>query len=227
MVNQAIEESEIDMNRIFLGVLAVVLLLAGVVMGVVAIGASRRSESLIVGTAITQRDSNAVETKSEQSGSWMTAYELVERSGRKFRSDELKGKVHVVNFFFAKCPTACRLQSGAVQALHNEFGPRGVAFVSITCDPENDTPVALAQYADEFHADPKQWLFLTGELPYLRRVGAEVYFLPVDKQTHSESLLVLDRHGKIRGRFSWKDANEIAKMKQMLTELLAEDAQTS
>ena len=211
------------MNRIFVGLLACVLLVAGLVMGVVAIGASRRTESVVIEAANPRSDMTATPTEAQKDASWMTTYELVERSGRKFRSDELKGKVHVVNFFFAKCPTVCRLQTGAVQALHNEFGPRGVTFVSITCDPENDTPVALAQYADEFHADPQQWLFLTGDLTYLRRVGAEVYFLPVDKQTHSESLLVLDRNSKIRGRFHWKDAAEIAKMKQTLSELLAEE----
>ena len=53
-----------------------------------------------------------------------------------------------------------------------------------------------------------------------KRVGAEMYFLPVDKQTHSESLLVLDGDGKIQGRFSWKDAAEVAKMKALLSELL-------
>jgi protein SCO1/2 len=209
------------MARIFLGLLALLLLCAGVVMGVVAIGATRRSET--AGRSFSTSQPAPANTPSKEvSSEWLTAYELTERSGRKFRSDELKGKVHVVNFFFAKCPTVCRMQTSAVQALQNEFGPQGVVFVSITCDPENDTPVALAQYANEFHADPEQWLFLTGDLPYLRRVGAEVYFLPVDKQTHSESLLVLDRTGKVRGRFSWKDAAELAKLKQTMSELLAE-----
>jgi protein SCO1/2 len=214
------------MARIFLGLLALGMLCAGVVMGMVAIGATRRTESFSMTTSTAPAPSRAAQAKGAQTeageSNWLSEYELTERSGRKFRSTELKGKVHVVNFFFAKCPTSCRTQTAAVQALHNEFGPQGVVFLSITVDPEHDTPVALAQYANEFHADPKHWLFLTGDLPYLRRVGAEVYFLPVDKQTHSESLLLLDRNGKIHGRFSWKDAKEIAKMKQAMSELLAE-----
>ena len=210
------------MNRTLLGLLAIALLCTGVVMAVVAFAAARRKP---VGVNFSSPPPPATSGKSDKSeSSWLTTYELTERSGRKFRSEELQGKVHVVNFFFAKCPTFCRVQTAAVQALHNEFVSQGVMFLSITCDPENDTPVALAQYANEFHADPEQWLFLTGELPYLRRVGGEVYYLPVDKQTHSESLLLLDRQGKIRGRFNWKDAAEIAKMKQAITELLAESA---
>src|SRR5688500_15192722 len=127
------------MNRIFLGGLAIVLLCAGVVMAVVAFASTRRTES------VTARFPNpqppATLDQSEKADGWLTRYELTERSGRKFRSEELQGKVHVVNFFFAKCPTFCRVQTAAVQALHNEFAAKGVVFLSITCDPENDTPV--------------------------------------------------------------------------------------
>lgn len=209
------------MNRFVIAILAAILLLAGMVAVVVALGVSYRSETS-VGKSFPSKSAELVNTRASKDSGWLTEYTLTERSGRSFRSRDLKGKVHVVNFFFATCPTVCRIQTGAVQSLQKEFGPRGVVFLSITCDPDHDTPVALAQYAKEFHADPQQWLFLTGDLTYLRRVGAEMYYLPVDKQTHSESLLVLDGQGKIRGRFSWKDAKELAAMKQLLHELLSE-----
>jgi protein SCO1/2 len=209
------------MNRILVGIFAGLLLCAGIIMGVVAIAATGYSETVVVNNPIQSASSATVKVDKAPAG-WLTEYQLTERSGRKFRSEELKGKVHVVNFFFAKCPTSCRIQTAAVKGLHDEFGPKGVVFISITCDPENDTPVALAEYAKEFRADPKQWLFLTGDLPYIRRVGGEVYYLPVDKQTHSESLLLVDRQGKIHGRFSWKDATELAKMKQAMNDLLSD-----
>ena len=111
---------------------------------------------------------------------------------------------------------------GRRSKLAKEFGPQGVVFLSITCDPANDTPVALALYAQEFAADSDQWLFLTGDLPYLKRVGAEMYFLPVDVGTHSELFVVVDKWGQIRKRFSWKDPQDVADLKKFLTELLAE-----
>jgi sugar (pentulose or hexulose) kinase len=49
-----------------------------------------------------------------------------------------------------------------------------------------------------------------------------MYSLAVDVGTHSESLVVVDKWGQIRQRFSWKDASEIAEMKKFLSELLAE-----
>jgi hypothetical protein len=51
-----------------------------------------------------------------------------------------------------------------------------------------------------------------------------VYFLAVDRGTHSESLLVVDREGQIRGRFNWKLPEKLAEMKSLLAELLAEPA---
>ena len=158
-----------------------------------------------------------------ESAAWMTDYTLTERSGRQFDSKELDDKVHVVNFFFASCPTVCRFQSGRVKELAREFGPQGVQFLSITCDPANDTPVTLQNYAKSFDADREQWLFLTStDLNYLRRVGAEVYELPVDKQVHSENLVVVDRWGTLRGYYHWNKPEEIVEMKTSLGALLAE-----
>ncbi|MGE0757457.1 MAG: SCO family protein [Pirellulaceae bacterium] len=206
------------MFRAFIAILASLLLIGGLSLAALAIGIGRQDA---VGTPSGGTSASA-DLHPAADSQWLTSYVLTERSGRPFASSELAGKVHVVNFFFTSCPTICRMQTAAVQDLAEEFGPQGVKFLSITCDPDTDTPVRLAIYAKQFEADPEHWLFLTGDLVYLRRVGAEMYFLPVDKGTHSESLLLLDRAGKIRGRFSWKQPQQVADMKKMMTELLAE-----
>ena len=205
------------MNRLLLGSVAFLLLVAGGLFGMVAISRARDVRSRVVSV---EPDKSFVGKVADSS--WLTEFTLTERSGKKFSSRELAGKVHVVNFFFSRCPTVCRSQTAAVGSLAKELGPEGVVFLSITCDPANDTPAALAVYAQEFEADPEDWLFLTGDLTYLRRVGAEMYSLPVDVGTHSEKLTVVDKWGQIRSRFSWKDVKEMAAMKQMLKDLLAE-----
>ena len=203
------------MKRTMIGALAVLLTAAGVLFGMVAIARNAPGRS---GVESVRDDSTTVPAPAE----WLQEYTLIERSGKKFHSRDLAGKVHVVNFFFSKCPTACRSQTAAVSSVAKEYGPKGVQFLSITCDPANDTPATLSLYADEFDADQNQWLFLTGDMTYLRRVGAEVYSLAVDVGTHSEALLVIDKWGQIRKRFSWKDAKQISEMKIFLIELLAE-----
>jgi len=214
--------------RLFLAATAFVFLIAGLAIGVVAVRTEGHSIGHVgSGSASTPDRAATAKKDSPASSEWLSEYTLVERSGLKFRSSELAGKVHVANFFFTACPSSCRVQTGVVQKLAQEFGPQGVTFLSITCDPETDTPVKLSLYAKEFQADPKQWLFLTGDLSYLQRVAAEVYSLPLDRGTHSESLIVMDKHGKRRGRFSWKQEAELADMKKMLSELLAEPTEES
>jgi len=154
---------------------------------------------------------------------WLTEYELTERSGRRFHSSELAGKVHVVNFFFTACPTACPLQTQQVQELDREFGERGVHFLSISCDPERDTPATLKAYADRYQADPERWLFLTGDFDYTRRVAAEIYWTPLpQRMAHREELVAVDKWGKVRGSFKWNDPAEVTELRELLNQLLAE-----
>lgn len=153
---------------------------------------------------------------------WITDYRLTERSGRDFDSKELAGNVHVVSFFFASCPGPCERQNRQLEAVQSTYAQRGVKFLSITCDPKRDSPAALTAYAKKFQADPKQWLFLTGDMKLLRRIGAEVYQVALDEQTHIETFLVYDKAGQQRGKFDWKKTDELAKMRLLLDELLAE-----
>ena len=209
------------MKKVVLASTAILLLAAGVLTLATAVSIARRDEQPAVKTEVLSQE--PVHTTTAPAAGWLTEYTLTERTGREFASAELNGQVHVVNFFFASCPSYCRMQTMEVQKLAQEFGPQGVKFLSITVDPERDTPTELARYADLFNADPNHWFFLTGDLLLLRRVGAEMYQLPVDKQMHTEHLVVLDRWGKIRGRIRWKDdPAELVTMKQLLSQLLAE-----
>ena len=96
----------------------------------------------------------------------LTQFTLTERSGKPFGTDDLRGHVHVVSFFFASCPSTCRQQNERMQQLQFANKGKDVKFLSITCDPDRDTPTALRLYADIFNADKDQWLFLTGDLVY-------------------------------------------------------------
>jgi len=136
---------------------------------------------------------------------WLTEFELTERSGRKVSSQELKGQPYVVSFFFSTCPTICKRQNEKVQLLQEQFRGEPLRLVSITCDPDVDSPEVLSIYADQFEADPEQWLFLTGELDYIRRVGAEVFFVPVDRRFHADRFLLVDADGNIFRTYEWPE----------------------
>jgi len=206
------------MNKTVIVSLALVLFAAGAITLVTAATMARRQAPEPVQVETLLEEPVALATQE-----WLTEYTLTERDGKPFHSRDLDGTVHVVNFFFASCPSYCRMQTMEVQKLAREFGPQGVKFLSITCDPENDSPEALRSYAELFNADEEDWLFLTGDLLLLRRIGSEMYQVMVDKQLHTEHLIVVDKWGKIRGQFKWKDdPKELATMKESLEELLVE-----
>jgi protein SCO1 len=79
----------------------------------------------------------------------------------------LRGKVVAVTFIYASCPDVCPTLTDKMarvqDALGSDFGSK-IAFVSITTDPERDTPEVLKGYAEAFEANLAGWSFITGEL---------------------------------------------------------------
>lgn len=205
------------MSRAGLLALATVFLAGGLLLIALQLSGRHRAKQIAEIKSIGSEE-EAFEIPKE----WLTKYTLTERSGKKFNSESLAGTVHVANFFFTSCPTACPLQTQKVQELDREFGPAGVRFLSITCDPEVDTPAVLHQYAKKYNADPDRWLFLTGDMLYTRRIASEIYRVPLERYLHVEKLIVVDKWGEVRGHFLWNNPEEISDMKELLTTLLAE-----
>jgi protein SCO1/2 len=153
---------------------------------------------------------------------WIDEFTLTERSGETFDSRDLAGKVWVASFFFASCPSYCVQQNQYVKHLHDDLANQDVTFVSITCDPKHDTPEKLREYARKFDADPQRWLFLTGDLTYIRRIGAEKFSQPVHEQTHKNALIAVDKWGTPRGSFDWNDDAEKKELRELLATLQQE-----
>lgn len=113
-------------------------------------------------------------------------FSLVERSSRQVTLADLRGKVWIANFIYTHCTETCPLQSAVVARLQAEFSEEpGLRFVSITVDPEQDTPAVLAEYATRFGADPERWLFLTGDKRIIRRLAVEGFRLGVEERKAS------------------------------------------
>ena len=98
---------------------------------------------------------------------WFSDVELVDQDGRKrrFYSDLLKGKTVVVNAFFATCKGVCAPMSQNLQRVQEAFRERvgrDLHIISITVDPETDTPAMLKEYAKRYGAAPGRY-FVTGK----------------------------------------------------------------
>jgi len=103
-------------------------------------------------------------------------FSLTERSGRRVGGSDLRGKVWIANFIYTHCSDTCPVQSGQMARLQAEFAAEGdLRLVSITVDPEQDTPEVLSRYADRFGAAPDRWFFLTGEKEAIHRLAREAF----------------------------------------------------
>ena len=136
---------------------------------------------------------------------WLKEFELTERSGKSIQSQDLRGEPYIACFFFSTCPGTCTRQSNQMQLLQSKFKGKPIKFVSISVDPEIDTPKVLSEYADKFQANKDRWLFLTGDMGYIIRIGTEKFFLSgVEKRGHPDKFCLVDAQGDLVGSYSWQ-----------------------
>ena len=104
-------------------------------------------------------------------------FTLISQDGKEVRLEDLRGKVVAVAFIYASCPDVCPLLTDKMARVQDELGRdfgSKIAFLSITTDPERDTPEVLKGYAEAFEADLAGWSFLTGG-PRGSRRGAALW----------------------------------------------------
>ncbi len=142
-------------------------------------------------------------------------FTLTAHTGATFASSkELAGKIWVVDFIFTNCQGPCprmTTQMGRVQAATESLPD--VRLVSITVDPDRDTPEALAAYAKRNHAGPR-WTFLTGPQTTLHKLKREVFLLGnIDGQlNHSTRFVLVDQKGQIRAFYDTSEPDSISRV---------------
>ncbi|MGD9635719.1 MAG: SCO family protein [Pirellulales bacterium] len=153
----------------------------------------------------------------------LTEFELTRSDGQPFRTSDMKGKVWVATYFFTTCPGNCIRLNQNIQFLNNLPDLKDVTWVSITCDPDNDTLEALADYATRWKADPERWLFARADLDYTKRVAAGMN-LALYRKGHQDYAIVVDKTGKVRGMYDATSKSQSERLYQKLLELQAEEA---
>lgn len=153
---------------------------------------------------------------------WLSDFELTERSGKRISSKSFRGQPYVVGFFYATCPSICVRQNEKFKLLQDKFKSQPIRLVEITCDPEVDRPEVLAEYANRFNADPEQWLFFTGDMDYIERVGSEMFSIGIMRRGHPEKFALVDAQGKVYGLYTWSDAAQWQALQRDMSKLIAE-----
>lgn len=148
-------------------------------------------------------------------------FQLTNSFGKPFGSKELKGKIYMASFMFTSCPTTCPGLIERMKVAQKRLKGLGqkVALLSISVDPDYDTPEVLYKYARKNKANPYVWKFLTGKRSDLEALLIDGYKVPMgDKEpvegivgdekvtlldiVHSEKLVLVDEEGMVRGYYS-------------------------
>jgi protein SCO1/2 len=134
-------------------------------------------------------------------------FALTDQNNKQLTNHDLLGKVYLVEFFFSKCPTICPVMNRNMMHIQQEIKNPEFQIVSISIDPENDTPENLKKHAKNIGADQYRWHFLTGNRDYIGRIADQFDIYVGDNEDESENLnhsgmiALVDKEGNIRCRF--------------------------
>jgi len=130
---------------------------------------------------------------------------LLERAGAPFGKRDLLGKVWVADFIFTRCTGPCHAMCEKARALQSEFPSDDLRVVTTTVDPAYDTASVLTEFAKRYGADPKRWVFLTGDWPSIRAFagvdGLKLNGNWDEPMAHSRYFVLVDRAGVVRGYY--------------------------
>jgi protein SCO1 len=151
-------------------------------------------------------------------------------NGSTFTLSETNGKVRLVEFIFTHCPDICPATTFNMAKMQEQLKAKGlfgdkVAFVTITFDPERDTPEVLQAYADKFGADQSGWYFLRGDQAAVEKVtkdfGIAVLKQPDGAFAHTARMFLVDKDGNMRrayGMASDMDMDQMLKDMEQLAD---------
>ncbi len=135
-------------------------------------------------------------------------FKFVNQDGDTITNKDYLGKVYVVEFFFTTCPSICPIMSENLVHIQNKLkGNENFGIVSITIDPEHDTPRVLKEYAEEHKVTNPNWNFLTGDRKVIYDMANLGFGIFADEDetvpggfAHSGLFALIDKKGYVRSR---------------------------
>ncbi|SFX10399.1 protein SCO1/2 [Thermoactinomyces sp. DSM 45891] len=189
------------------------------IVGAVAVGVM----SMVMGCSKSNDHAGHKEMANQQAAStstndvtrdnWLVPeFTYTDQDGKKFGSQDLKGKVYLSNFIFTSCPDVCPPMTANMRKIQEDLKADGlnVEIVSFSVDPETDKPAVLKAFGEKHKADFSNWHFLTGyALSDMEKLARETFKGTVEKQEsqvqggkplfqHPVQFYLVDGTGKVR-----------------------------
>lgn len=168
-------------------------------------------------------------------GHHVQPFKFVNQEGDTITNEDVKGKIYVVEYFFTTCKGICPRMNENMSKVYEAFrGNESVKILSHSVDPKKDTVGAMKAYSLRFDADPKQWMFLTGDKQELYDVARYSYLISAVDDTsnvdiesdfiHTDRFVLVDKDGYLRGKFYvGTDINEVQQLIGDIKSLLKEE----
>ncbi len=152
---------------------------------------------------------------------------MTDSEGHSFDSDALRGKVWVADFIYTSCPGPCPLMTAEMHRVQRQVsGEADVQLVSISVDPQHDTPAVLNEFAHRFGGPANDWVFLTGSPRTVHLLAYDTFHVGdvIANMDHSTKFVLVDKRGDIRGYYSSADPAGITAMFKDLNALRKESS---
>jgi protoheme IX farnesyltransferase len=153
---------------------------------------------------------------------------LVSEAGKPLQLSTMKGNVVVYDFIFTNCAGTCPMMTATMRRITSKIQKEApVRFVSISVDPQRDTPEKLRGYAARVRNDPR-WVFLTGDAKTITDLSINGFKLAASGATseavlHSSKFAIADRRGVIRDYYNATSDDSVEHVTAVVNDLLRED----
>lgn len=155
-------------------------------------------------------------------------FKLTDQEGKTVTLNSLKGKILVINFFYRNCPSVCQTVNKNMSWLVGTYYKnKMVYFLTITVDPEHDTPKVLNEYLQTFKPESNRWLMCSGDTSSVYSFARNGLYVNAAKVggdfVYSDSFVLIDQEHRIRGYYKAAVTPEVNRLNDEIKVLIAEE----
>ena len=159
-------------------------------------------------------------------------FQFVDQDSSVITNASFKGKIYVADFFFTSCRTICPIMKTQMVRVYEATSEMpDVLILSHTIDPEYDTVALLREFAKRLGVKSERWHFVTGVKDSIYKIAQTSYFATAmedksepDGFIHSGAFLLIDRKGRIRGKYDGTKEEEVNRLIVDIKRLRSEEA---
>lgn len=147
-------------------------------------------------------------------------FAFVDQDSARVTNETFQGKIYVADFFFTSCRTICPIMKSQMLRVYEATREMpDVLILSHTIDPEYDTVALLRDFAARLGVQSQRWHFVTGVKDSIYKIAQTSYFATAledktepDGFIHSGAFLLIDRQGRIRGKYDGTKEDEVNRL---------------